>query len=96
MVPPMVAIGGNVLQNSKMRVRENFAIFPSKWIFGNTLPCDELTKEAGWKSDCLSDPHWSNRQPTRFMSARPSVLNRKFATLRLGFDLSVVHAEAFD
>ena len=25
-----------------------------------------------------------------------SVLNRKFATLRLGFDLSVVHAEAFD
>jgi len=43
-----------VLQNSKMRVRENFAIFPSKWIFGDTMPCNELTKEAGWKSDCLS------------------------------------------
>jgi hypothetical protein len=26
----------------------------------------------------------------------PSVLDRKFAALRLGFELSVVHAEAFD
>ena len=47
-----VAFGGIVLQNTKMRVGENFAIFPSKWIFGNTMPCSELTKEAGWKSDC--------------------------------------------
>jgi hypothetical protein len=39
-----------------MRVRENFAIFPSQWIFGNTMPCNEFTKEAGWKSDCLSAP----------------------------------------
>jgi hypothetical protein len=45
-----------VLQKSKMRVRENFAIFPSQWIFGNTMPRNELTKEAGWKSGCLSDP----------------------------------------
>jgi hypothetical protein len=47
---------GIVLQNSKMKVRENFAIFPSQWIFGNTMPCNELAKEAGWKSDCLSAP----------------------------------------
>jgi hypothetical protein len=53
----MSALPPIVLQNSKMRVRENFAIFPSKWIFGNTMPCNELTKEAGWKSDCLSAPY---------------------------------------
>jgi hypothetical protein len=47
---------GIVLQNSKMKVRENLAIFPSQWIFGNTMPCNELAKEAGWKSDCLSAP----------------------------------------
>jgi hypothetical protein len=52
----MSALPPIVLQNSKMRVRENFAIFPSKWIFGNTIPCNKLTKEAGWKSDYLSDP----------------------------------------
>jgi hypothetical protein len=39
-----------------MSVREDFAIFPSKWIFGNTMPRNEHTKEAGWKSGCLSDP----------------------------------------
>jgi hypothetical protein len=45
------------LQNSKMWVRKNSAIFPSKWIFGDTMPCNELTKEAGWKSDCLCAPY---------------------------------------
>jgi hypothetical protein len=43
---------GIVLQNSKMKVREDLAIFQSQWIFGNTMPCNELTNEAGWKSDC--------------------------------------------
>jgi hypothetical protein len=45
-----------VLQNSKMTVRENFAIRPSKWIFGDTAPCNDLTKAAGWKSDYSCDP----------------------------------------
>jgi hypothetical protein len=35
---------------------ENSAIFPSKWIFGNTMPCNEPTKAPGWKSDCSCDP----------------------------------------
>jgi hypothetical protein len=26
---------------------EKFAICPSKWIFGDTMPCNELTKAAG-------------------------------------------------
>jgi hypothetical protein len=41
------AMRGIVLQNSKMKMRENLAIFPSQWLFGNTMPCNELTKEAG-------------------------------------------------
>jgi hypothetical protein len=49
-------IGWIVLQNSKMTVRENFAIRPSKWIFGDTAPCNDLTKAAGWKSDYSCDP----------------------------------------
>jgi hypothetical protein len=39
-----------------MTVRENFAIRPSKWIFGDTAPCNDLTKAAGWKSDYSCDP----------------------------------------
>jgi hypothetical protein len=54
--PAAAAFGGILLQNSKMRGRENFEICPSKWIFGDTMPCDELTKAAGWKSDCSRDP----------------------------------------
>jgi hypothetical protein len=46
-----VAIGGNLLQNSKMRRRQNFAASPSKRDFGNPTPHNELTKAAGWKPD---------------------------------------------
>src|ERR1700730_1657550 len=60
----MSAIALIVLQNSKMRVRENCAICPSKWIFGDTMPSDELTKAAGWKSDCSCDTLHSFRAHT--------------------------------
>jgi len=39
-----------------MGVRKNLAIFQSKWIFGDTMPCNELIKAAGWKTDYSCDP----------------------------------------
>jgi hypothetical protein len=55
------ALWGIVLQSSKMRGLRNFAICPSRWIFGDAMPCNELTKTAGWKSDCSCDPLHSFR-----------------------------------
>jgi hypothetical protein len=59
--PAKVAIPLIVLQNSKMRGRQNFVARPSKRIFGKTMPRIELTKAAGWKSDSSCDPLHSFR-----------------------------------
>jgi hypothetical protein len=53
----LVVIGVIVLQNSKMRRQENSAINRPKWVFADSMPCTELTKAAGWKTDCLCDPY---------------------------------------
>ena len=43
----MSAYRGIVLQNSKMRWRQNFAAHPSERIFGDPMPPKELTKATG-------------------------------------------------
>jgi hypothetical protein len=40
-----------VLQNSKMRWRQNFAARPSKRVFSDPMSCTEVTKVAGRKTD---------------------------------------------
>jgi hypothetical protein len=45
-----------MLQNSKMRGRQNSAARPSGRVFGDPIPCKELTKAAGWKSTQSGDP----------------------------------------
>ena len=55
-----------MLQNSKMRGRQNFAACPTKQVIGDTTPCNELTKAASWKSDYSCDP------PTYFSGGRTS------------------------
>src|ERR1700730_1057555 len=52
----MSAYRGNLLQNSKMRGRQNSAARPSGRVFGDPTPCKEPTKAAGWKSDQSCDP----------------------------------------
>src|ERR1700730_18327334 len=52
----MSGVGGNLLQNSKMRGRQNSAARPSGRVFGDPTPCKEPTKAAGWNSDQSCDP----------------------------------------
>jgi hypothetical protein len=52
----MSAITRIVLQNSKMTCQQKFAARPSDRVFSDQMPCNELTKVAGWKSDQSCDP----------------------------------------
>jgi hypothetical protein len=45
-----------VLQNSKITCPKNFAARPSDQVFADPMPCNALTKVAGWKSDQSCDP----------------------------------------
>jgi hypothetical protein len=48
--------GSIVLQNSKMRCRQNFAARSSERVFADQMPCNELRKAVGWKTDQSCDP----------------------------------------
>jgi hypothetical protein len=77
--PAASAVTLIVLQNSQMRCRQNFAARPSERVLGDPMPCKELTKAVGWKSDQSCDP------PHNFRVSAPAPLGNFVRTLKKSF-----------